>query len=67
MMTNRSTSEQKVARLYIVDWNSAVLASNERDFMCPGGAQGFTDLSPQEEDKEFFGADIHSASRKKQA
>jgi spectinomycin phosphotransferase len=41
-------------RLYIVDWDNPILAPKERDLMYPGGAQGFTGHTPQEEEILFY-------------
>ncbi|HMT20224.1 MAG TPA: aminoglycoside phosphotransferase family protein [Promineifilum sp.] len=40
--------------LYIVDWDQPIFASRERDLMYPGGAQGFTGHSPEEEEVLFY-------------
>lgn len=39
---------------YIVDWDDPILAPKERDLMYPGGAQGFTGHTPQQEESLFF-------------
>ena len=40
--------------LYIVDWDDPILAPVERDLMYPGGAQGFTGHTPEQEEALFF-------------
>ena len=39
---------------YFVDWDNPILAPKERDLMFPGGAQGFSGHTPQEEESLFF-------------
>jgi spectinomycin phosphotransferase len=39
--------------LYLVDWDTLVLAPKERDLMFVGGAQGFRGCSPEEEVARF--------------
>ncbi|MEZ4518194.1 MAG: aminoglycoside phosphotransferase family protein [Chloroflexota bacterium] len=41
-------------QLYIVDWDTLLLAPRERDLMFPGGAQGFRGHSPDEEEALFY-------------
>jgi spectinomycin phosphotransferase len=40
--------------LYIVDWDSPILAPKERDLMFIGGGQGFRGHTPQQETTRFF-------------
>jgi spectinomycin phosphotransferase len=40
--------------LYIVDWDNPILALKERDLMFIGGAQGFRDVTAQEEEALFY-------------
>lgn len=40
--------------LYIVDWDNPILAPRERDLMYPGGGQGFSGHTPQEEEVLFY-------------
>ena len=40
--------------LYIVDWDQPIFAPKERDLMYPGGAQGFTGHTPEEEEALFY-------------
>lgn len=40
--------------LYIVDWDDPILAPKERDLMYPGGAQGFSGHSAEEEEALFY-------------
>jgi spectinomycin phosphotransferase len=40
--------------LYIVDWDSPILAPKERDLMFIGGAQGFRNHTPQQETTGFY-------------
>jgi spectinomycin phosphotransferase len=40
--------------LFIVDWDSAVLAPKERDLMFIGGGQGFVGLNDREEESHFY-------------
>ncbi|MEW5871658.1 MAG: aminoglycoside phosphotransferase family protein [Chloroflexota bacterium] len=40
--------------LYIVDWDNSILAPKERDLMYPGGGQGFSGHTPQEEEALFY-------------
>jgi len=39
---------------YIVDWDDPILAPKERDLMYPGGAQGFSGHSAEEEESLFY-------------
>jgi spectinomycin phosphotransferase len=40
--------------LYIVDWDNPILAPKERDLMFPGGCQGFSGHTAQEEETLFY-------------
>lgn len=40
--------------LYIVDWDTLILAPRERDLMFIGGAQGFAGYTPQQESELFY-------------
>ena len=40
--------------LYIVDWDSPVLAPKERDLMFPGGGQGFIGHTAEDEETLFY-------------
>ena len=40
--------------LFIVDWDNPLLAPKERDLMYPGGGQGFTGHTPQQEEALFY-------------
>jgi spectinomycin phosphotransferase len=39
---------------YIVDWDDPIMAPKERDLMFIGGGQGFTGVTPQEEEQWFY-------------
>jgi spectinomycin phosphotransferase len=39
---------------FIVDWDAPLLALKEHDLMYPGGAQGFSGHTPEEEERLFF-------------
>jgi spectinomycin phosphotransferase len=41
-------------RLYLVDWDTLVLAPKERDLMCIGGGLGFAGSSPEDEVRQFY-------------
>ncbi|PKO12891.1 MAG: phosphotransferase [Chloroflexi bacterium HGW-Chloroflexi-10] len=44
----------KDGSIYIVDWDAPLLAPKERDLMYIGGAQGFTGVTPLEEETLFY-------------
>ena len=44
----------KTGTLFIVDWDSPVLAPKERDLMFIGGGQGYVGVSDQEEETHFY-------------
>lgn len=41
-------------RLYLVDWDTLILAPKERDLMFIGGGQGFVGVTPAEEAARFY-------------
>src|SRR5215216_6063976 len=45
----------KHGTLFIVDWDSPVLAPKERDLMFIGGGQGYVGVTDQEEEAHFYG------------